>query len=101
MRDDVTMEYSSIYYLHTAWRAMLKDIELILTQVYYIYYIGLFLIVYKWFYDWNRLKAAILGLWFVKSMMFNCGNPREPKGTSLGESLVTPGDSFLKMMQMK
>ena len=32
-----------------------------------------------------RLKAAILGLWFVKSMMFNCGNPREPKGTSLGD----------------
>ena len=28
-----------------------------------------------------RLKAAILGLWFVKSMMFNCGNPRESKGT--------------------
>ena len=52
-----------------------------------------------------RLKAAILGLQFVKSMMFNCwnpsprepkgtqGNPREPKGTSLGDpwwSLVTP-----------
>ena len=44
-----------------------------------------------------RLKAAILGLQFVKSMMFNCwnpsprepkgtqGNPREPKGTSLGD----------------
>jgi len=28
-----------------------------------------------------RLKAAILGLQFVKLMMFNCGNPREPKGT--------------------
>ena len=28
-----------------------------------------------------RLKAAILGLWFVKSMMFNYRNPREPKGT--------------------
>ena len=64
---------------------MLKDIELILTQVYYIYYIGLFLIVYKWFYDWNRLKAAILGLWFVKSMMFNCGNPREPLLVTLGD----------------
>ena len=39
MRDDVTMEYSSIYYLHTAWRAMLKDKELILIQVvYYILY---------------------------------------------------------------
>ena len=32
-----------------------------------------------------RLKAAILGLRFVKSMMFNCGNPREPKGTSHGD----------------
>ena len=28
-----------------------------------------------------RLKAAILGLRFVKSMIFNYGNPREPKGT--------------------
>ena len=48
-----------------------------------------------------RLKAAILGLQFVKSMMFNCGNPREPKGTSLGDpwwSLVTP---FYKWCEWK
>ena len=71
-----------------------------------------------------RLKAAILGPQFVNLMMFNCSllsktclnvcRPTSPilslPGTSCkswsppvspGDPLVTSGDSFLKMMQMK
>ena len=30
---------------------------------------------------WKKSESLQTGLQFVKSMMFNCGNPREPKGT--------------------
>ena len=60
---------------------------------------------------WKKSESLQTGLQFVKSMMFNCGNPREPKGTqgnprepkgtSLGDpwwSLVTP---FYKWCEWK